>query len=196
MFIALIVIACYLIGSISPGIIIAKLKGKGDIRQYGSGGTGATNVNRTLGTKYGLLVLLFDCLKSIIPLLILKFMNFDENLIYFSAIAVMIGHIFPIYHKFKGGKGVATALGVLLVIDWKITLILLVIFVLIVWIFRYISLGSIIAVISFPLISLSKNDRDLVLFSAFLALIIIWTHKANIMRLLAGNENRFSFKKS
>jgi len=212
------VVLCYLIGSISPGIIISKLKGKGDIREHGSGGTGATNVNRTLGTKYGILVLMLDCLKAIIPLLIIKYlmyitsffsissdiMDMSSSLmpaphpidIYFPALAVMLGHIFPIWHKFKGGKGVAVALGVLFVINWQFTLIILAVFLLIVIVFRYISLGSIAAAVSFPLLNLMTKDRDLIIFSCVLALIVIWTHKQNILRLLEGKENKFSFKKS
>jgi len=192
------IIVCYLIGSISPGIIITKFQGKGDIRSYGSGGTGATNVNRTLGTKFGLLVLLFDCLKAVIPILILKFYIFqgDPMPVYYCSLAVLLGHIFPIYYKFKGGKGVSTVLGILLCTNWLLTLIALAIFVLVVLISRYVSLGSIIAVISFALLTLTKSDHDLFSFSAIVALIVVYTHKANIGRLIDGKENRFSFKKA
>ena len=192
------IIICYLIGSISPGIIITKMVGKGDIRSYGSGGTGATNVNRTLGTKFGLLVLLFDCLKAVIPILILKliFIETNPDIVYYSAIAVLLGHIFPIYYKFKGGKGISVSLGILLVIAPIEALIALVIFLIIAWITRYIALSDMIAAVCVPLLTIPKHDRDLTCFTALIAIIVIASQKANIKRHINGNENKFSFKKA
>lgn len=175
-------------------MIMSKLAGKGDLRKHGSHGTGATNAQRILGTKAGLLVLLFDFLKGFLMVLFgASFFNSDYIGIF--GLCVMLGHIYPIYYGFKGGKGVATLLGVVLFLDWKATLIVLAIFLVIAISTRYISLASIIAAFCFVPINwyLTKHFQPYLMLAVLFA---IYRHKSNIKRLIAKNENKFSFKRS
>ncbi len=190
----LLIIAAYLIGAIPTGIILTKLTGGEDIRNVGSGNIGATNVYRTAGRKLGIITLIGDALKGIIPLLLAS-NNFalaqaDMALV---ALAAFLGHCYPVYLGFKGGKGVATALGVFLVLSPKTILGVLILFALILWKWRYISLASILAAAVAPFLVLLL-ERSLPLFIATLIIsgFVIWRHKANIDRLRAGEESKFN----
>ncbi|NOY14468.1 MAG: glycerol-3-phosphate acyltransferase [Deltaproteobacteria bacterium] len=190
----LLLIGAYLIGAIPTGVIMTKLAGGEDIRQLGSGNIGATNVYRTAGRKLGVITLLGDCLKAVIPLLIADYaFHYQGGALALVGLAAFIGHCFPIYLGFKGGKGVATALGVFLVLSPQSILAALILFILVLWRWRYISLASISAAAAIPfLILLFERSLPVFLVSLAIAGIVIWRHRANIDRLRTGTENQFS----
>ncbi len=195
----------FFIGAIPTGFIIGKIK-KIDIRKEGSKNIGATNVTRTLGPIYGSITLLLDCLKAFLPLLLFKpfidyfniktlFLSFDfwHSLV---AIFIIFGNIFNPFLGFKGGKGVATGLGVMLFLNPYGVLISLLIFIIIVTIFKYISLGSLVAVFSIIIFSLIFVKSYFIICAIILiGLLVIFRHKENIKRLLNGTENKFSLKR-
>ena len=189
----LILIAIYLIAAIPTGVVIARLMGGEDVRQKGSGNIGATNVYRVAGKLAGVLTLVGDTLKGFLPLLAFKtwLEPTPTQLGIASAIAIL-GHCYPVYLKFKGGKGVATALGIFLVLSPKAVFFALIVFILTVAITRYISLGSVLAALSAPLVILLLNHQQpIFLATLFIAALVIWRHNSNIRRLLDGTENRF-----
>jgi len=214
----LVVIALsYLAGSIPNSIIISRLVKGIDIRQHGSGNAGGTNVFRVLGWKWGLLTILLDAFKGAVAVVFIARLyldNFPFNNItpfddftlvqIFCGIAAVIGHIWTVFAEFKGGKGIATALGFLVTIITVDMLVAVGIFAIVVYLSRYISLGSIIAAISVPIILIIRENVfgvDIPGYSTILPFVIIvsslvvYTHRANIERLLKGNERRFSFRK-
>lgn len=214
---AIIVILSYLIGSIPNSIIITKLVKGIDIRNYGSGNAGGTNVMRVLGWKYGVLVILLDALKGALAVILvarlfqgnMPFTNitpFDDFTLVqvIAGISAVIGHIWTIFAGFKGGKGIATALGFLLVLVTVDMLIALGLFILVVTISRYVSLGSIMAAIAIPLTLVIRENifnasipgyGTLLPFIILLSLLVIYTHRKNVVRLLDGSEHKVSFKK-
>jgi len=188
-----ILIAVYLIAAIPTGVVLARLMGSEDVRQKGSGNIGATNVYRVAGKLAGVLTLFGDTMKSCLPLLAIKtwLAPTPTQLGIACAVAIM-GHCYPIYLKFEGGKGVATALGIFLVISPKAVLVALIVFVLAVVTTRYISLGSVLAALSAPLLILLFNHpQPIFLATLFIAALVIWRHNSNIRRLLDGTETRF-----
>ena len=189
-----LVIAAYLIGAIPTGVILTRLAGGEDIRSAGSGNIGATNVYRVAGRKLGVITLIGDCLKGVIPLLIAQQgFNLAESGIALIALAAFIGHCYPVYLGFKGGKGVATALGIFLVLSPLSVLCLLLIFVLVLWKWRYISLASISAAATVPLlVFLFESSFALVVATLIIATLVIWKHRVNIERLRSGTENKFN----
>lgn len=202
----LVAIIAYLLGSISFSVIISKKMAGFDVREKGSGNAGSTNVLRTVGKKAAALTLLCDCLKGVIAVLIAylagKIMkDLDASLlVQLAGIFVVIGHTFPVFFKFKGGKGVATSLGVLLIVNWQIGLICLVFALILMALTRFVSLGSVSAAILFPVLTIFIHTNYLVpgnyiIFGAILAILVIFNHRANVKRLLTGTENKLSFKK-
>ncbi len=202
----------YCIGSLNISIFISKKMGGFDLREKGSNSTGATNVLRTLGKKAAAITLLFDILKGIVAIAISMIIGNivegtnKELLLQIAGIAAVIGHTFPIFFGFKGGKGVATSLGILLMSNWKIGLICLVFALVLMALTRMVSLGSCGAAILFPVLTLFINDSYTVLtegkrgstyliYSVILAVIVLYNHRSNIQRLLNGTENKLSFKK-
>lgn len=211
--ILLVALVAYLIGSISFSVIFTK-KFKGfDVREKGSKNAGSTNVLRTAGVKVALLTLVCDILKGVVAilfaLLIGAMTKADEMtkayLVEVAGILVVIGHTFPAFFGFRGGKGVATSLGVLLITNWKIGLICLIFALVIMAVSRMVSLGSITAAILFPVLCLFMGDSFItggekatfsyLIFGIIIALIVIFNHRANIKRLMNGTENKLSFKK-
>jgi acyl phosphate:glycerol-3-phosphate acyltransferase len=189
----LLLIVAYLIGAIPTGVILTRLVGGDDIRSAGSGNIGATNVYRVAGRKLGIITLAGDCLKGVIPLLIAQQgFNLSVSGIALVALAAFIGHCYPVYLGFKGGKGVATALGIFLVLSPLSVLCVLIVFALVLWRWRFISLASISAAATIPLLVLFF-EGSLSLFAATLviAAIVIWRHRANIERLRNGTESKF-----
>ncbi len=185
--------AAYLIGAIPTGVVLTKLVGGEDIRNAGSGNIGATNVYRVAGRKLGVMTLLGDCLKGVIPLVIaIQGFHLSEMGVALVALAAFIGHCYPVYLGFKGGKGVATALGIFLVLSPWSVLCVLGVFVLVLWKWRYISLASISAAAAIPWLIL-VFEGSAILFGATLliAALVIWKHRANIERLRSGTENKF-----
>lgn len=203
MYIAIAVIA-YLIGSINFSVIISKKMAGFDVREKGSKNAGTTNMLRTVGKKAAAITLICDILKGVIAVILAKLMSGDVNEAVASQIAaifVVIGHTFPIFFEFRGGKGVATSIGILLVINWEIGLICLSYGIVIIALTRMVSLGSISAAILFPILTLFINEHYIadgasyILFGVLIAAIILFNHRANIKRLNNGTENRISFKK-
>ena len=188
---ALLVIFSYLLGSVPSGFIIGKLSGL-DVRKAGSGNIGATNVARVIGKGGGLLTLLADTAKGLIPVLAARQMTLSDPLTAMVGVAAFLGHLYPIFLKFKGGKGVATALGVLLALAPAATVILMVVFAGIGFTTRIVSLSSMVAAIATPLVLwLFYYPPASILMSAFMAAMIVLRHYANIQRLLDGTEPRF-----
>jgi glycerol-3-phosphate acyltransferase PlsY len=167
--------------------------GSEDVRQKGSGNIGATNVYRVVGKLAGILTLIGDIMKGFLPLLAYKswLAPTPTQLGVACAIAI-IGHCYPVYLKFRGGKGVATAFGIFLVLSPQAVLVVVVVFVITVAASRYISLGSVLAAMSAPLLILMLNHpQPIFLATLFIAMLVIWRHRTNIRRLLDGSENRF-----
>ena len=194
----LLVIFGYLAGSIPFGLLYGRLAGV-DVRQQGSGNIGATNVSRLLGKKLGILTLASDLLKGLLPMLIAAQILGNQPDAYLwtmlTGTAAFVGHCWPIYLKFKGGKGVATALGIFLYLAPLQTLIAIVLFAATVRLGGYVSLGSMSAALSLPvMIWLSNGPTDLLLITGMIALLIVLKHQENIRRLLKGEEK--SWKKS
>lgn len=187
----------YLVGSINTSIIVGKLKGA-DIRTQGSGNAGATNTLRVLGKSAAVVTILGDVLKGVIACRIGFLMGGELGLMIGGVFAIL-GHNWPLYFKFKGGKGVLTSFTVMIMMDWKISLLLFGLFLIIVALSRYISLGSICAAIMLPIISISgifgQKTNIFIGTSIFLALLIVWRHSANIKRLVTGTESKFGSKK-
>lgn len=192
----LLIIASYFIGAIPSGVVLAMAFSGKDIRQEGSGNIGATNVTRVLGKKLGALTLAGDLLKGFLPVCIGSYLVSSLNVVCLMGCAAFLGHLFPVYLKFKGGKGVATALGVFLYLSPIVILVEIIVFVFVVGIWRYVSLGSLIAAASMPLLLvIIGSPKPVVLLSMAFALLIFIKHKANIQRLLNGTENKFGTKK-
>jgi glycerol-3-phosphate acyltransferase PlsY len=187
----------YLIGSLNSAILVSGLYKK-DIREEGSKNAGLTNVLRVLGKKAAILVLVSDMLKGVITTG-LGYLLIKDSLsgALVAGIFTIIGHIFPIFFSFKGGKGILLSLAVILMTDWKIALIGLAIFIIIVSLTRYVSLGSIIAIFCAPLLAWLFNHTAFFIISmGFLAALTIFMHRGNIKRLINGTENKLSFKKT
>ncbi|MBI3752712.1 MAG: glycerol-3-phosphate 1-O-acyltransferase PlsY [Deltaproteobacteria bacterium] len=190
--IIILAIIAYFIGSIPTGIIVAKILGAPDPRTVGSGNIGATNVGRAGGKAAGIITLVGDVLKGFL-IILLAFYIFGSSPkeISIMGLAVFLGHIFPVFLKFKGGKGVATALGVFLAIGPLPAMAALILFVILVAIFRYISVGSMIAAASIPVFfSFFTSSQPYVPLAAVIAVFIILKHSDNIKRLIQGTENK------
>ena len=190
----LLTCAAYLIGAIPTGVLLTRMVGGEDIRKAGSGNIGATNVYRVAGRKLGIITLIGDCLKGVIPLVIAQqAFTLGETSLALIAIAAFLGHCFPVYLGFKGGKGVATALGIFLVLSPLAVLCTLIVFILVLWKWRFISLASISAAATIPLfIIITERSMPLFLATLIIAGIVIWRHKTNIERLRSGSENKFN----
>ncbi|MEO1994982.1 MAG: glycerol-3-phosphate 1-O-acyltransferase PlsY, partial [Planctomycetaceae bacterium] len=200
-------LVAYLAGSIPFGYLTARLVSGEDIRQLGSGNIGATNVARILGARWGLAVLVLDACKGGLPVWgVPLLMGLDagdgvSNWRVLGGLSAVVGHMFPIWLKFRGGKGVATALGVVLVLGWQATAVAAVVFLMVVLATRLVALGSILAAVSFAVAQIWllasdaepgwESDRALVGFSVLVPLLIMVRHRTNIARMLRGSEPRF-----
>ena len=186
----------YLIGSIPTGYLIVKAKTGDDIRKIGSGSTGATNVKRVLGKKWFFIVMILDAIKGALPVVLGKIVaNYANDTIgiiaVFCAIFVIIGHSKPIFLQFKGGKSVASGVGTILALNIIVGLLIAVIWGIITYISRYVSLGSIIALILSPILMyLFKNPPCYILYCLIAAIYIIYLHRDNIKRLIKRQENK------
>lgn len=182
--------AAYLLGSIPTGLLLGKLYGI-DVRQQGSGNIGATNLYRTVGRKVGVLTLVGDCLKGLVPVLFARHFVPAGELAAWVGLAAFCGHVFSVFLKFKGGKGVATALGVFLALAPLAVLGALGLFILLMLKWRYVSLGSIGAAALMPLVVAFQGEKVLTVVTLLISLVVIARHHENIRRLLSGTENRF-----
>jgi len=185
----------YLFGAIPTGYIFYFLSEKKDIRNSGSQATGATNVFRLKGMAHALPVLILDIFKGFLPVFLAFKLFPDKNFALVCAFLTIIGHCFPVYIKFRGGKGVATTIGVYAAIAFKPLLCIIIIFLLIVAISRYVSLGSLLAALSYPFfVILFKGNIEIVYLSLAIFLLILAKHQSNIRRLIKGNERKLGEK--
>ena len=202
---AIVAIIAYLIGSINFSVILSKKMAGFDLREKGSGNAGTTNVLRTVGKKAAIITLICDILKGVVAILIAILANKlvegsnGALLVQFAGVAVILGHTFPIFFKFKGGKGVATSLGVLIMSNWQIGLICLVFALILIALTQMVSVGSIAAAILYPVLTLFIPQNYIIpgnylIYSVVLAVIIVFNHRENVKRLLKGTENKISFK--
>ena len=179
----------YLLGSVSSAIVIAKLFGLQDPRSVGSGNPGATNILRYGGKKAAILTLVGDMLKGVIPVVVAHALKVDAQTMAFTLLGAFLGHLFPLYFGFKGGKGVATAAGVLIALNGWVGLALIVIWLVIAFTTRYSSLSGIVATFVAPvLVWWFTREPWLIGAVAVMSAILLWRHKANIQKLLAGTE--------
>ena len=189
----IVAVVAYLIGSISTGYLIVKAKTGQDIREVGSGSTGATNVKRVLGKNWFFIVLLLDALKGAVPVLLAKYLTFDPfgiNAV-LAAIFVIIGHSKPIFLQFKGGKSVASGVGTILALNFFVGLIIAAIWGVITYTSKYVSLGSIIALALSPVLMwLFDAPIGYIIYCLVAAIYIVYLHRENIKRLIKGEENK------
>jgi glycerol-3-phosphate acyltransferase PlsY len=195
-------LAAFACGSIPFGLLLVKLAGKGDVRAHGSGNIGATNVSRVGGKALGIVTLLLDILKGFLPVFLAKKAGLGFELLSLLALAAVLGHAFTPWLKFKGGKGVATALGVILATDASLMVLPMGLFLFALWLTRHVSLGSILAAAMVPVQLLLASALFRVLGGSLrqelmavlpwlaLALMVIWKHRENIARLQAGTESK------
>lgn len=201
-------IVAYLVGSVNFSVIFSKKFAGFDVREKGSGNAGSTNMLRSVGKGAAALTLLCDILKGVVAILIAiaigSIFNVSDKalLVQIAGVAVVIGHTFPIFFGFKGGKGVATSLGILLMTNWQIGLICLVFALVLIILTQMVSLGSCAAAILFPVLTLFIKQHFIVedgsgyfIYSIILAIIVLYNHRENIKRMLNGTENRISLKK-
>ena len=205
-------VVAYLIGSVNFSVIISNKMAGFDVREKGSGNAGTTNMLRSVGKKAAAITLICDILKGVLAIVIAIILGnifADSNkelLLQIAGVAVVLGHTFPIFFGFKGGKGVATSLGILLMSNWQIGLICLVFALALMILTRMVSLGSCAAAVLFPVLTLFINQNYTVLtegksgnvyfiYSVILAIIVLYNHRSNIKRIMNGTENRISFKK-
>jgi glycerol-3-phosphate acyltransferase PlsY len=188
-------IISYFIGSIPTGVILAKYFGNVDLRSVGSGNIGATNVARAMGKKFGAITLLGDTLKGLIPTLVAMALFDSYYLAALVGLAAFLGHIFSIFLEFRGGKGVATALGVLIVTSPLATLIGFLVFAVVLGVTRYVSAGSLVAAVIIPIAAYwTGRPFPFILLSSLISIFVIYRHTDNIKRLLSGTEKRFGEK--
>mgnify|MGYP006168535279 FL=1 len=187
----LLIFSAYLLGSVSAAIIVCKTLGLSDPRTGGSGNPGTTNVMRLYGKKAAFLTLVGDIFKGIIPVLLAKVIVNSECIIAMCGLAAFLGHIFPIYFKFKGGKGVATLIGILFATHWLLGVSYIITWILTALIFRYSSLAALIAALPIPIYSyfIEQNTQYTISF-AVITIILFWRHKPNIYNLLNGKEDK------
>lgn len=200
-------IIAYAIGSINFSVIFSRKFAGFDVREKGSGNAGSTNMLRSVGKKAAAITLICDILKGVVAILLAIILgniikDIDKALlIQIAGILVVIGHTYPIFFEFRGGKGVATALGVLLMTNWQIGLICLVFAIVLMLLTKVVSMGSIAAAILFPVLTLFISTNYIVegngyfLYSVILAIIVTFNHRTNIKRILNGTENKLSLKK-
>jgi glycerol-3-phosphate acyltransferase PlsY len=191
---ALALLASYLLGAIPTSFLAGKLFRGIDLRKQGSGNLGATNLYRTLGAKFAIPVALLDMAKGAIPLMVIAPLASSSR--YFAilcGIMAVVGHVFSVFVRFRGGKGVATASGVMLGLTPWAVLVSLAVWLIVVRVSGYVSLGSMVGAVVLPVAAwvLHPLQRDIIWIQVVVALAIIWLHRANIRRLLAGTENRF-----
>jgi len=203
----IIAVIAYAIGSINFSVILSRKMAGFDVREKGSGNAGTTNMLRSVGKKAAALTLLCDILKGVVSIGIAIIMgnilkDVDKTLlVQIAGIAVIIGHTFPIFFEFRGGKGIATSLGVLLLTNWQIGLICLVFAIVLMAFTKMVSAGSVTAAILFPILTLFIGRQHFIvegnyfIYSLIIAAIVIFNHRTNIKRILEGNENKISFKK-
>lgn len=191
-----LVVLSYFIGNVSFAYLLTKFKMKEDIRNFGSGNAGTTNVLRVLGKKYAALVLLGDVVKGAVPILLANALAGMDVTVMLCGLAVIAGHNWPALMGFRGGKGIATSIGVFLVYDPYVALVCLGLGILLIALTRYVSLGSISGMALLPIVTYLFYGVNLRLaFALIIAVFSIYRHRSNIIRLMSGNENKLGQKK-
>jgi acyl phosphate:glycerol-3-phosphate acyltransferase len=188
-------IAAYLLGSLSSAIITCKLMKLPDPRQSGSNNPGATNVLRIGGKEAAMITLIGDVFKGLIPVLIANYLDLSGYYLSAIMLAAFLGHLFPVFFKFKGGKGVATGIGGLMGLAWNVAGLAIATWLIIAVIFRYSSLAALVASIATPIYLYFFSDPRYVPLSIIMVLILIWRHRGNIKKLLNGTESKLRVKK-
>lgn len=186
-----IILIAYLLGNISPAYIIGKLTANIDIREYGSGNAGTTNVMRTLGNKAAILTLILDCLKGVLAVAIGKYFAPGTNLPLLAGITAVIGHNWPIFLRFKGGKGVATTIGAGIAVFPSMAFICIGVGIIILIKFKYVSLSSMVGVTLFAILMFFQ-EKDIFIFALTLCIFVLYRHRENIQRLLNGTERKIT----
>lgn len=190
------IILAYLAGSISSSILIARIFQLPDPRSLGSGNPGATNMLRTGSKKAAALTLIGDLLKGLIPLLVARSLGFDMLMLCLMAMAATIGHMYPIYYQFRGGKGVATTLGVLLGINWILAIAWIATWISTAKLSGYSSLAALVATALLPVVAYFMQLQAIVIYlTGAIAILVIWRHRSNIKNLLNGKESKIGAKK-
>ncbi len=196
----LFAVLAYFMGSLPNGVVIGKRVKGIDIRDYGSGNSGATNAYRVLGPKYGIMVLVADVLKGFIPVMLADMAGISGIPLILIGIVAIVGHSLSLFLNFKGGKGVATSLGVFLYLVPYVMLVVVAAFILVVYTTRYISLASIVGAALLPILTMFMPIREgidrpsIFIISLLMGLFVIYRHRTNITRLLNGTENKFKVK--
>lgn len=186
-----LILSAYLLGSLASAIIVCKLMGVSDPRLDGSGNPGATNVLRLHGKKAGILALLGDLLKGVIPVLLARYFGADDIVIGLTGLAAFIGHLFPVFFGFKGGKGVATLFGVLLATGWMVGLSFALIWVTVAKLSGYSSLGGIVSAVFAPVFALLLLPHPAyAICTTIMSGLLLWRHRSNISKLIAGTESK------
>ncbi len=195
----------YLLGSLNFAVIISRKRYKDDVRTHGSGNAGATNMLRTHGKSAAVLTLLGDLLKAVVSVVLALFLMPGDGFAYIAGLCCMLGHAFPVYYNFKGGKGVVVAAGTMLVLNPVVFLICIIVWILIILLTKYVSLAAIVAAVLFPLLNFFMPVLDYVtdysiplktIFSVLMGILIIWLHRENIVRLAKGTENKLGSRKN
>jgi glycerol-3-phosphate acyltransferase PlsY len=199
LFSLLAIVLAYLVGSLSFAVIVSRLMGLDDPRSYGSGNPGATNVLRSGSKKAAILTLLLDAVKGVVPVLVAQALaptlHWGELTIGLVGLAAFLGHLWPVFFRFQGGKGVATAAGVILALHWPLGLAVLATWLAVAFVTRYSSLAALVAAVAAPLIQLLVwPPSGLALPLIAMSLLLIWRHGANIRKLMAGTESRIGQK--
>lgn len=195
MYNVLAVTSAYLIGSVSFAVVVSKCYGMADPRTYGSGNPGATNVLRSGKKSAAALTLLGDALKGLVAVLLVRYLQDELGLlsgtVAVAAVAALVGHMWPVFFKFKGGKGVATALGVLLALSWPTALVCALVWLIMAFGFKVSSLAALVATVISPLVAWFFMPHDSwVIATAVIALLVLFRHKSNIINLLQGRESK------
>ena len=191
---SLVAVGGYLLGSIPFGVILTRAAGAGDVRQIGSGNIGATNVLRTGNKALAAATLLLDAAKGAMAVLVARQWGADAALV--AGGCALLGHLYPVWLKFRGGKGVATSIGILLVIAWPVGIVACLVWLATAFLFRYSSLAALAAITAAPIASWFAAGRTVALLALFLAVLVWWRHRANVERLLKGTEPRIGKSES
>ena len=195
--IILMLIIAYLLGGLNFSILLSKLMAKKDVRELGSGNAGFTNTLRNFGKGIAALVLIGDALKAVVAIILARYISNDQYMVFAAGLGAILGHNFPVYYGFKGGKGILTSAAVVFMIDWRAGLFLLIVSVSLMFITRYVSVGSIFGCIAFPvsIYILQPANTPLLVFAMLVSCLALFMHRENIKRLMNGTENRFGRKK-
>ncbi|HVN33262.1 MAG TPA: glycerol-3-phosphate 1-O-acyltransferase PlsY [Thermoanaerobaculaceae bacterium] len=193
----LMLVLAYFLGSIPFAFLLVKAAGRGDVRKVGSGNVGATNAMRAAGWKVALPIAILDIAKGVAAVLLMRQATANPDWVAAAGLAAIVGHCFPVWLRFRGGKGVATGAGVFFALAWLPTVVIAGVWVAMLVVFRFVSLASVTAAAAFPvaLFFIARPPGPVVLCAVLAALVIIWRHRANLARLVRGEEPRLGEKK-